>query len=32
MTDAGFRLWSRRVTISVALVYLVRGLWLVTVG
>jgi uncharacterized membrane protein YfcA len=32
MTDAGFRLWSRRVTISVALLYLARGLWLVTVG
>jgi uncharacterized protein len=32
MTDTGFRLWSRRVTMSVALVYLVRGLWLVAVG
>jgi uncharacterized membrane protein YfcA len=32
MTDAGFRIWSRRVTISVALVYLVRGLWLVVLG
>ena len=29
MTNEGFRLWSRRVTISVALVYLARGLWLV---
>ena len=32
MTDAGFRMWSRRVTQSVALVYLTRGLWLVAVG
>jgi hypothetical protein len=29
MTDVGFRAWSRRVTIAVAVVYLVRGLWLV---
>jgi uncharacterized protein len=29
MTDAGFRLWSRRVTLSVSVTYLVRGLWLV---
>jgi uncharacterized membrane protein YfcA len=29
MTDDGFRAWSRRVTIAVATVYLVRGLWLV---
>jgi uncharacterized membrane protein YfcA len=32
MTDASFRLWSRRVTISVALIYLARGLWLGVVG
>jgi uncharacterized membrane protein YfcA len=31
MTDDGFRAWSRRVTIAVAAVYLVRGLWLVAV-
>ena len=29
MTDEGFRMWSRRVTISVSLTYLARGLWLV---
>jgi uncharacterized protein len=29
MTDEGFRMWSRRVTIGVATVYLTRGLWLV---
>lgn len=29
MTEAGFRLWSRRITIGVALSYLARGLWLV---
>ena len=28
MTDDGFRMWSRRVTVSVALAYLGRGLWL----
>src|SRR6185295_13574721 len=28
MTEAGFRVWSRRITIGVALSYLVRGLWL----
>ena len=32
MTDVGFRMWSRRVTIGVALVYLARGLWLVVLG
>jgi uncharacterized membrane protein YfcA len=32
MTDVGFRVWSRRVTISVALVYLARGLSLVAFG
>jgi len=31
MTDEGFRMWSRRVTIGVATVYLTRGLWLVAV-
>jgi uncharacterized protein len=31
MTDAGFRLWSRRITFGVALAYLARGLWLVVV-
>jgi uncharacterized membrane protein YfcA len=31
MTDDGFRAWSRRVTISVAVTYLVRGLWLAVV-
>src|SRR5262245_38834645 len=29
MTESGFRLWSRRITIGVALSYLARGLWLV---
>jgi uncharacterized protein len=29
MTEGGFRLWSRRITIGVALSYLLRGLWLV---
>lgn len=29
MTDAGFRMWSRRVTIGVSVTYVVRGLWLV---
>ncbi len=29
MTDEGFRMWSRRVTLSVSLTYLARGLWLV---
>jgi uncharacterized membrane protein YfcA len=28
MTDAGFRAWSRRVTIGVSISYLARGLWL----
>ena len=28
MTEGGFRVWSRRITIGVALSYLVRGLWL----
>jgi len=28
MTDQGFRIWSRRVTIAVSLTYLTRGLWL----
>jgi len=31
MTDDGFRLWSRRVTMSVAVTYLARGLWLMAV-
>jgi uncharacterized protein len=31
MTDDGFKMWSRRVTVSVALAYLARGLWLVAV-
>jgi uncharacterized membrane protein YfcA len=31
MTDDGFRLWSRRVTMSVAATYLARGLWLMAV-
>ena len=31
MTDEGFRMWSRRVTIGVATAYLTRGLWLVAV-
>jgi uncharacterized membrane protein YfcA len=31
MTDDGFKMWSRRVTISVAVAYLARGLWLVAV-
>jgi uncharacterized membrane protein YfcA len=29
MTDAGFRLWSRRITVGVSVTYLARGLWLV---
>jgi hypothetical protein len=29
MTDEGFRMWSRRVTIGVSVTYLARGLWLV---
>lgn len=28
MTDAGFRLWSRRVVYIVAVTFLARGLWL----
>ena len=28
MTNDGFRMWSRRVTMSVAVAYLGRGLWL----
>lgn len=28
MSEAGFRAWSRRITIGVALTYLVRGVWL----
>src|SRR5258705_6454801 len=32
MTDVGFRVWSRRVTITVALVYLARGAWLLVSG
>jgi hypothetical protein len=31
MTDHGFRLWSRRVTIAVAVTYLAGGLWLAAV-
>jgi uncharacterized membrane protein YfcA len=31
MTDAGFRTWSRRVTVGVCLTYLARWLWLVSV-
>ena len=31
MTDAGFRAWSRRVTIGVSVTYVARGLWLVAV-
>jgi hypothetical protein len=31
MTNDGFRLWSRRVTIGVSVTYLARGLWLVAV-
>ena len=29
MTDDGFRMWSRRLTIAVSVTYLARGLWLV---
>jgi uncharacterized membrane protein YfcA len=29
MTEENFRAWSKRITISVALVYLSRGIWLV---
>lgn len=29
MTDAGFRLWSRRITVGVSVTYLARGVWLV---
>jgi uncharacterized membrane protein YfcA len=28
MTEAAFRVWSRRITIGVALTYLARGVWL----
>ena len=31
MTDDGFRMWSRRVTLSVAVAYIARGLWLTAV-
>ena len=31
MTDDGFRMWSRRVTIGVSVTYLARGVWLVAV-
>jgi uncharacterized membrane protein YfcA len=31
MTDDGFRMWSRRVTIGVCVTYLVRWFWLVAV-
>ncbi len=31
MTDDGFRMWSRRVTIAVCVTYLARWLWLVAV-
>ena len=31
MTNDGFRMWSRRVTIGVSVTYLARGLWLVAV-
>lgn len=29
MTDAGFRAWSRRITMAVSVTYIARGLWLV---
>jgi uncharacterized membrane protein YfcA len=32
MTDADFRTWSRRIVHGVAVVFLVRGLWLLAVG
>jgi uncharacterized membrane protein YfcA len=31
MTDEGFRAWSRRITLGVAVTFLARGLWLVAV-
>ena len=31
MTDEGFRMWSRRVTLSVSVTYIARGLWLMAV-
>ena len=31
MTDEGFRMWSRWVTMSVAVTYIARGLWLTAV-
>jgi hypothetical protein len=31
MTDDGFRMWSRRVTLGVSTAYLVRWFWLVAV-
>jgi uncharacterized membrane protein YfcA len=31
MTNDGFRMWSRRVTVGVSVTYLARGLWLVAV-
>ncbi|HUS56166.1 MAG TPA: hypothetical protein VMY41_19430 [Thermohalobaculum sp.] len=30
MTDIGFRLWSKRVVLTVSAIYILRGLWLVT--
>jgi hypothetical protein len=32
MTDADFRMWSRRVVHAIATVFLVRGLWLLVAG
>jgi hypothetical protein len=32
MSEAGFRAWSRRITIGVALTYLVRGVWLLALA
>jgi hypothetical protein len=29
MSDVGFRAWSRRLTMSIASVYLAWGLWLI---
>lgn len=28
MTDIGFRLWSKRIVVTIGIVYIVRGLWL----
>jgi uncharacterized membrane protein YfcA len=29
MTDASFRIWSRRIIVAISIVYLLRGVWLI---